>query len=144
MNEGDRLRLRHRLKLKEAFSAQPYRDSRGFLTIGYGRLIDPEKGGSISKSEAEVMLTNDLHNAERDAESLSMYQDLSPARQAVLIEMCFNLGLPGVREFKRMLSALIQQEYGHAASEMIESDWARQVGTRATELSKQMQTGQWL
>lgn len=143
MTESDRLRLRARVKLAEDFRAVLYKDSRGFLTIGYGRLLDPAKGGSISKDEGEYLLANDLRRAEREAESLPGYHDLSPARQAVLIEMCFNLGLAGVRGFKRMLSALVQQDYAHAAAEMMASDWSGQVKGRAVELKTQMETGQW-
>lgn len=143
MTEADRLRLRGRVKVAEGFRAQLYKDSRGFLTIGYGRLLDPAKGGGLSKDEAEYLLMNDLRRAEREAESLPAYHDLSPARQAVLIELCFNMGLAHVQQFKRMQSALIQQDYHHAAAEILDSDYAEQVKGRATELAIQMQTGQW-
>lgn len=143
MTEADRLRLRARVKVAEAFRSQLYHDSRGYLTIGYGRLLDPTKGGGISRDEAEYLLANDLGRAEREAEGLQSYHDLSAPRQSVLIEMCFNLGLDGVKAFKRMLSALVQQDYAHAAAEMLESEWAGQVKGRATELALQMETGQW-
>lgn len=143
MTEADRLRLRGQIKVDEGFRGQLYRDSEGYLTIGYGRLMDASRGGGIAKDEAEYLLANDLRTAERLCEGMPAYLDLSPARQAVLVNMCFNLGAAGLRQFKRLFSALIQQDYEHAASEMLASKWAGQVGARAVRLAEQMKTGQW-
>lgn len=143
MTEADRLRLRGQIKVDEGFRGQLYRDSEGYLTIGYGRLMDASRGGGIAKDEAEYLLANDLRTAERLCEGMPAYLDLSPARQAVLVNMCFNLGAAGLRQFKRLFSALIQQDYEHAASEMLASKWAGQVGSRAVRLAEQMKTGQW-
>lgn len=143
MTEADRLRLRARQKLKEDFSASVYPDPLGFLTIGYGTLVDARKGGGITPAEGEYLLMNRLRLAEQACESMPAYLDLSPPRQAVLIEMCFILGADGLRKFKRMFSALIQQEYEHAASEILDSVLAAQIKGRAVELFEQMKTGQW-
>ena len=143
MTEAARLQLRGRVKVAESFRSAAYQDSKGFWTIGYGRLIDERKGGGISKSEAEYLLAHDLMAAELACESMPAYLDLNPARQAVLIEMCFNLGAEGLRQFKRMFAALVQQDYEHAASEMLDSQWAADVKGRAVRLSYQMKTGQW-
>lgn len=143
MTDADRLMLRVRVKKVEALRLTLYPDSREFLTIGYGRLLDPRKGGCISPDEAEYLLTNDLKRAEKACETLPVYLELSPVRQAVLIEMAFNLGFDGLREFQQMLHALVRQEYDLAASEMLRSDWATQVKGRAVQLAHQMTTGQW-
>ena len=42
-----------------------------------------------------------------------------------------------------MLAAMEQGDYQTAAKEMLASKWAVQVGRRAVELSKIMQTGEW-
>lgn len=143
MTESDRLRLRAQVKTDEGFRGQPYRDTRGYLTIGYGRLLDKDKGGGISMDEAEYMLTNDLKRAEQSCETLPVYLELSPVRQAVLIEMSFNLGFDGLREFQKMLRALTHQDYEQAAFEMLQSHWHTQVGARARRMADQMRTGQW-
>lgn len=143
MTDADRLRLRARVKTDEGFRAQVYKDSEGWLTVGYGRLLEPSRGGGISRDEAEYLLANDLRVAERLCEGLPEYLDLSPVRQAVLINMCFNLGAAGLKGFKRMFAALVRQDYGEAASEMLNSRWARQVGARAVRLATQMETGNW-
>lgn len=143
MTEGDRLRLRASVKAHEGFRNHLYQDSEGFLTIGYGRLLDPKAGGGITRDEGEYLLANDLRRAEYACESMPAYLDLSPARQAVLVEMCFNLGADGLKQFRRMFTALIQQDYEHAASEMLASQWAGQVGARAVTMAERMKTGQW-
>lgn len=143
MTEADRLRLRAAVKQDEGFRGVVYRDTEGYLTIGYGRLLEPSRGGGIAKDEAEYLLANDLRTAERLCEGMPAYLDLSPVRQAVLINMCFNLGAANLQAFKRMFSALVQQDYEHAASEMLGSKWAGQVGARAVRLAEQMKTGQW-
>lgn len=143
MTEADRLRLRAQVKTDEGFRGQLYRDSLGYQTIGYGRLLEPVRGGGISKDEAEYMLANDLRTAERLCEAFPAWEDLSPVRQAVLINMCFNMGAPTLREFTKLFAALVQQDYAEAASEMLASKWARQVGARAVRLAQQMKSGQW-
>jgi lysozyme len=143
MTEADRLRLRAQVKTDEGFRGQLYRDSEGNLTIGYGRLMEPSRGGGIARDEAEYLLANDLRTAERLCEGMEPYLELSPVRQAVLVNMCLNLGAAKLHTFKRLFSALIQQEYEHAASEMLASKWAGQVGARAVRLAEQMKTGQW-
>lgn len=143
VTEADRLRLRAQVKSDEGFRSQVYRDSEGWLTIGYGRLLEPSKGGGISKDEAEYLLANDLRVAERLCEGMEPYLELSPVRQAVLVNMCVNLGPAKLKAFRRMFSALVQQDYAHAAAEMLDSKWATQVKGRATRLAEQMKTGQW-
>lgn len=143
MTEAARLRLRGQVKVDEGFRRQLYRDSLGNLTIGYGRLMEKARGGGISQDEAEYMLSNDLRTAERLCEGMPAYLDLSPVRQAVLVNMCFNMGAPTLRGFKRMFTALIRQQYAEAAHEMLDSTWAKQVGARADRLAQQMKSGEW-
>lgn len=58
-----------------------------------------------------------------------------------MIDMCFNLGLPGFLEFERMLAALNAGDYDRAAQEMLDSKWARQVRQRAYVLAEQVRVG---
>lgn len=143
MTDADRLRLRGRVKLKEDFRASVYQDSKGYWTLGYGTLVDARRGGGITKAEAEYLLANRLRSAEQACESMPAYLDLAPARQAVLIEMCFVMGADGLREFAKMFAALERQAYVEAASEILNSQFAKDVKGRAVELFEQMKTGQW-
>lgn len=143
MTDADRLRLRGRTKVKEDFRASVYPDSLGYWTIGYGTLVDERKGGGITQAEAEYLLANRLWIAEQDCESLPAYLDLSPPRQAVLIEMRFILGAKGIRQFTKMFAALVLQDYEHSAAEILNSRMATQIKGRAVEMFEQMKSGQW-
>ena len=69
------------------------------------------------------------------------WDDLIEARKRVLVDMCFSLGAEGLLEFKKMLSAVRDQEWEWAAHEMLHSLWASQVGDRAVTLAKMMLHG---
>ncbi len=123
----------------EGLRLTPYRCTAGKLTIGIGRNLDD---AGISEAEARLMLRNDIVSAEAELRRAFRWFDrLSPLRQQVLVNMAFNLGLPRLQHFRRMLTAIEQGHYSRAAAEMLDSRWARQVKGRATELARWMRTG---
>ena len=71
------------------------------------------------------------------------WRNLNEPRQAVLLNMCFNLGLTKLAEFTRMWAALESENYMRAADEMLDSQWKSDVKGRSYELAAQMQTGEW-
>lgn len=129
------------LRTDEGLRLHPYVDTVGKTTIGYGRnLID--KG--ISTDEANVLLKNDVDEVIATLQNrLPWFQALDEVRQAVLVNMCFNMGFNGLEEFTKMLTAAAQGNWELASQEMLDSVWAKQVGARATRLSQQMLTGNW-
>lgn len=135
----DRTLLRSQLERHEGLRLKPYRDTVGKLTVGYGRNLDDV---GITPEEAELMLDNDISTVERQLETVDEYQALDPVRQAVLANLCFNVGFKGIIGFKRMWRALAKRDYAGAAAEMLDSKWANQVGQRATELARIMRTGE--
>ena len=134
---------RHEGNVMKNGKHEPYEDHLGYLTIGYGRLIDPEIKGGISESEAEMLLMNDLVAFMDAAKSYSWYDSLDDVRKAVIVNMLFNLGQPRFNKFVAMHEALKAQNYATAAAEMLDSRWAKQVKGRAKELAEQMRTGKW-
>ncbi|HDM8041181.1 TPA: glycoside hydrolase family protein [Vibrio fluvialis] len=126
------------IKKHEGLRLKPYRCSNQKLTIGYGRNL---QDNGISQQEAETLLQHDLDAAVKDAETLPYFASLNEARQAVIVDMIFNLGLPRLGMFKKMIAAIEQQLWHVAANEMLNSRWARQVGKRAKTLSEMMRTG---
>ena len=124
----------------EGEELQLYPDSEGILTIGVGRNIQ-EKG--ISKTTSRQMLQEDIDEALTDAGRLDFFAALDPVRQLVIADMVFNMGLPRVLRFKRMIAALKIGDYNLAAQEMTDSKWYRQVGRRAIKLVEAMKTGEW-
>lgn len=119
----------------------PYTDTVGKLTIGVGRNLSDS---GISSDEAMSLLKNDLDETNQYLiNALPWFVGLSPARQGVLQNMAFNMGLHGLMQFRNFLSAVQSGYYDQAAQDMLESKWATQVPARAHRLSIQMQTDQW-
>ena len=140
----NRQRLKDRLKLDEGLRLEPYQDSEGWWTVGYGRLIDTRKGGKISEDEAEYMLNNDIDVVINQViREFPWFGDLSDARQEVILNMVFNLGLPKFKGFKNAITAMKRHDWTDASREMLDSMWSRQVGDRAVRLSEAMRTGEW-
>lgn len=135
MNES----LEDSLIRHEGLRLKPYRCTAGKLTIGIGRNLDDT---GISEAEARLMLRNDIVAAEHQLKAtFPWFTTLDPLRQQILINMAFNLGLPRLRRFRRMLAAVEQGDYQQAAIEMLDSRWARQVKGRADELARWMRNG---
>ena len=129
------------IRLHEGLRLKPYRDTVGKLTIGYGRNLD-DRG--ITQRDAETMLRDDVADTRTALiTALPWFAELYGAREAVLIDMAFNLGPAGLLKFGRTLSAVEQGDYETAAVEMLDSKWAGQVGQRATRLAEMMRTGEW-
>ena len=132
------------IKRHEGLVLHAYKDSLGYLTIGYGRLIDKAKNGGISEAEAEYLLQNDvsivlaaLHR------NIPFFDSLCVPRQAVLVNMAFQMGIQGVHKFKKTLSLVEMGLYDEAADNMLKSLWAKQTPNRANEMAEQMRTGKW-
>ena len=124
----------------EGFSRLPYKCPTGHLTIGYGHNLE----NGISAAAAEFIMQEDLTQAERAVkDAFPWWWKLDDARQFVLVDMAFNMGLAGLKGFKKMLTAVEQGDYQTAAKEILASKWAGQVKRRAVELSKMMQKGEW-
>ena len=64
-------------------------------------------------------------------------------RQAVLLDMAFNMGAEGLLKFGNTLRAAREMRWKDARDGMLASKWAGQVGRRASELAEQMMTGEW-
>ena len=129
----------HQLTLHEGMRQFPYKCTSGKLTIGIGRNLD-DRG--ITEAEAGFLLGNDIDDfQDRLTREIPWMVELDAVRQRVLLDMAFNLGVPGLLKFKRTLAAIRGKEYDRAAAMMLDSRWATQVGQRAKRLSHMMATG---
>ena len=135
--------LNTQLVRDEGMVLNAYQDTRGFWTIGIGRMIDIRRGGGITVEEARYLLSHDIVKAKLLVDQAFPWaKDLDEARYGALINMAFNLGVRLV-QFKKALAALSVKDYNFAAAEFGNSLWAKQVGARATRLCKQLKTGVW-
>jgi len=124
------------LKRHEGLRLKPYLCSAGKLTIGYGHNLD----NPISEEVAEAILMTDMAIAIQECIYLEYWPHLSEVRQAVIVDMVFNLGMSRFKKFKKMRAAIMKRDFKTASQEMLDSKWARQVGGRAIRLSKMMET----
>lgn len=135
----DLKRLYDDLIRHEGLRLKPYRCTAGKLTIGVGRNLDDV---GISPAEALMMLKNDVDALMADLELREIIAPHNEVRQEVLVNMAFNMGVPRLKGFKKMLAALQRMDYEEAARQALDSKWAKQVGGRAIELAEKLRTGE--
>lgn len=142
---GLRERLTTQLRRDEGEVLHAYQDHLGYWTIGIGRLIDRRKGGGITRDEAAYLLANDITRIEADVRRrLPWFARLDEARQGVLLNMAFQMGVDGLLGFRNTLAMIERGDYASAATGMLNSLWAReQTPERAGRMSEQMRTGVW-
>jgi len=145
-----------RVKKHEGVKFQRYLDSRGIPTVGVGfnlkrkdadeklkkiglNATKVKKGSQkLTPQQVENLLVLDLENALAGARRIlgPSSTNMSVPALGVLTEMVFNLGTTGVLKFDSFLKYFKIKKFRKAASEMLKSRWARQVGERAKNLAE--------
>ncbi len=98
----------------------------------------------LRDNEIEYLLENDIKECLSDLETIfPNFREIDEVRQAVLVDMRFNLGPKGFRSFKKFIAAVKGGYWFLAAEEMRNSRWYNQVGIRARRLCEMMETGEW-
>lgn len=98
-------------------------------------MIRDFKRYGISNEEAEVLCINDIHNCIGQCEYyIKWFPDAPQEVKEVLVNMCFNLGIRSLLQFKNTLFYMSIGEYKKAAEGMMKSKWYRQVKNRALRL----------
>jgi len=141
-NDGLDDRGMHQLADHEGFRSKLYKCTAGKWTIGFGFNLE-DTGMTID--EATYLLANKARKFKTELFKALPWipTKLGIARQWVLINMCFNLGLAGLLKWNNTLALIEKGEYKKAARMMKRSKWARQVKSRrADPLCKQMETGE--
>ena len=134
--------LIEQLRLHEGVRSKVYLCSEGYETIGVGRNVS-ESGIGLSDDEIAYLLANDIARCEQEiAERFDWFDDLDPVRQDAIIAMAFNLGITRLSQFQNMLRALSESRFSDAATEALDSRWARQVGQRAQTVAEMIRTGE--
>lgn len=153
----DRELVRAELKHSEGCRLDAYQDSEGVWTIGWGSIRysragvvatadkretrhvnagDPvREGDRITQEAADAELSHDLDAACTDLERALPWTDMLPAPALEsLVRMSFQLGVPRLLGFKRMLAALRRHDFAEAVLEGFDSKWARQTPKRAVRV----------
>lgn len=120
----------------EGLRLRPYKCTGNKWTIGVGRNLEAK---GISEDEAMFMLDNDIKEAKDGARRLIRTFDvLSDDRKIVIVSMVFQMGVSGVSKFRNMIKCIEMQSFDIAATEMLDSIWAKQTPNRAKRLSDMM------
>lgn len=134
-------RLKGRLQVEEGKRGKVYLDSVGIPTIGVGRNL---KDVGLSDAEIDYLLDNDVKRVLESLDAwLPWWRSLDAVRQSVLADMCFNMGINKLIAFVNTLRCIHAGEYEKAARAMEKSLWYAQVGRRAKELVRMMETGRY-
>ena len=137
-------RLLQSVKDHEGYRNKVYLDALNKRTVGVGHLCVEEFWEDDKEYEEKFLmdiLEADLQNAIKGAEELIQEHqctDIDDLAKELIIEMVFQLGKTGVSKFRNMWKHLSVMEYSLAASEMLDSRWAKQTPNRAQNMSNKM------
>ena len=146
----NRAALLDSIERHEGMSEHPYRDTLKLWTIGIGRCLQtnplkPEEYSylldsshltiGITKAGAEWLLEREVDAIVKAlVAELSFWPGLSSEAQDVLVEMGYQMGVPRLLAFNKMLACLSRHDYAGAAAEGLDSAWHKQTPRRAEEL----------
>ncbi len=141
--------LGKRLAIEEGDRLVAYLDTKGILTVGRGhnciaRPVDgvTQAGDTITPEQDDALFSDDVKDACVQLDkALPWWSALDDARQNVMLDMCFNMGIRTLLTFNNTLAHIEAGEYEAAAQGMAASRWAGQVGSRAVFLENAMRTG---
>ena len=121
-NDGEATRLAADLCRRfEGLRLSPYHDSVGYPTIGYGRLLSRQRGGSlaqwpsISQDEADALLLTDLAMSARGVLRLCP-APLTDGQRGALIDFAFNLGA-GALQSSALRQCVLRGDHDGAAEQ---------------------------
>jgi len=121
--------LIERIGVNEGFRSKPYQCSEDVWTIGHGLTW-------LTEEESLHILTGRISQLHlKLLDDLDWYKDMPPEIQGILIEMVYQIGYSGVMKFKKMIANMIDKDWKGAATEMLDSLWAKQTPNRANRLA---------
>ena len=134
---------RNMTKEFEGFRGQPYNDSRGIPTIGYGTNLNIHKNRipvevmegqqSLAPNYADQLFNEMYDEAWERAKGFAtpeIFEGLSPIRKSILADMSYNLGNK-LFQFQNMQKAVQAGDAEAVKREMKNSKWYKQVGRRS-------------
>jgi lysozyme len=98
---------------------------------------------SITKSEAQALLKKDITEAESRLTKFvepTILRSVGGARKRALVNLSFNLG-NRLGQFNHFLDAVNTEDWEGAADLLKGTDYAAQVGDRATRIQRMLRTG---
>lgn len=139
------MNLKKQLEIEEGNIPHAYKDHLGYWTIGVGFMVDKRKGGKLLPEEIDFILNNRISILSKQvADKVKTFNSLNEPRQAVLINMAYQMGLDGLLGFTNTLAMLERGDFAGTAAGMLHSKWHNiDTPARAKRMSEQMRTGEW-
>ena len=120
--------LLDRIEEQEGFRSHPYRDTRGFLTIGFGTNLD----AGITREAAAWLARHHLIKEMTElAERWPPFREQTPKVQSALLDFGYQLGVSGELGFHATLRAVENHQWEAAAQGVENSKWASETPSRA-------------
>lgn len=110
----------------------------GIPHVGFGHNL--VNGPKISTAALKMILKDDVAFFADKCQHLAGWAQMSDARQAVVLNIAFNVGFGGLLDFVKFLHAISVQAWDDAAAELLDSDAARQLPDRYKRLAAIMRT----
>lgn len=160
--KAETLSLEQQLAFDEGKKLSTYKDTEGYWTVGIGHLIqrsligrdkaiqilDRHLGratsGAITDSECTRLFDEDVYAVRKGIHQSSFcetYERLDTVRKSAIENMCFQLGVNGVAQFKNMWKALALNSYNDAYLHGKNSLWYRQTPNRAERVLTTLKSG---
>lgn len=128
--------LKAELTEDEGLRRYPYTDSTKHISIGVGRNLT---NTGLSLSEIDQLLTDDILTAAGLLDTnVPWWRDLSPGKQRVMINLCFNMGWVGLSGFVDFLAAMQAGDWFEAVVQLKCSRWWTQVGSRGPRMAARL------
>lgn len=139
--------LKEQLTREEGERLVVYLDSLGILTVGIGHKVLPRDnlklGDRITPEREHALFEADVAEHSRELlHVLPWAQALDVVRRDVLLDLCFNMGLPRLLKFYHMLAYMQDGDWKQAAAALKDSAAYHQEPKRITRLACQIETGE--
>lgn len=137
------------IRSHEGCRLKAYVDTEGKWTIGWGRCVPGIRSGdTCTQEQADAWLDEAVRSAGSAAARVCQqagidWPALGEVRQAVLVDMAYQLGERGLSAFRNMLAGIRDGMWIAASSHGLDSLWARQTPKRARQNMSMLMTGEW-
>src|ERR1700678_2550540 len=111
--------------------ARAYIDTRGNITAGVGHNLTSR---DIAEDIRQRWVKEDITEFYTDLCAFDWFPKLCEARQIALIDMSF-MGWKSFLGFTDMIACLAKNDFSGAAHEVLRSDYAKEVGSRAQDIA---------
>ena len=139
------------IRKEEGYSASPYYCIENYPTVGIGQRIGPKSAPlhryefSVSEAVARVWCQDHIAKVRAEIQSRpstnKAYRACNEIRQAVMINMAYQMGVFGLSLFKQTLAYLEDERWEDAAEESLDSLYAKRTTSRALRNAAMIRTG---